>query len=133
MANLSQIQLLINLARADGEIAEEEKQYLFNIGIANSIDKQKVEQMLSSDQPEILSKNLSDEERFNLLFKLVQLMKADGKLFKEEIRYCSKIASKLGYREEVIFELMLEVKSGSMKVEDIDKIRNKTREYREDD
>lgn len=131
MANLSQIKLLINLARADGIIADEEKKYLINIGVANNVDKQEIEKMLKTDQSDILPQNISEEERFNLLFKLVQLMKVDGKLFKEEIRYCSKIASRLGYREEVLLELMLEVQSGAMKADDINKIRQKTKEYLE--
>ncbi|MGK7391892.1 MAG: hypothetical protein ACNS60_16195 [Candidatus Cyclobacteriaceae bacterium M2_1C_046] len=131
MANLSQLKLLVNLARADGKIAEEEKQYIFNIGIANNVDKQEVENMLKADQQDQLPVNLSAEERFDILFKLVQLMKVDGKLFEEEIRYCSGIASRLGYREEVIFELMLEVKSGKMKSDDISDIREKTKKFLE--
>lgn len=131
MANLSQLKLLVNLARADGEIAEEEKKYLFNIGIANNVDKKEVEKMLQFDQSENLPENISEEERFNLLFKLVQLMKTDGKIYKEEIRYCSKIASRLGYREEVIFELMLKVKSGTMKLDDISDIKENIKKYLE--
>lgn len=129
MADISQLKLLINLARADGEIAKEEKKYLFNIGLANNIDTLEVEKMLQTDQTEVVSENLAEEQRFNLLFKLVQLMKVDGKLYKEEIRYCSKICSKLGYKEEALFELMLEVKSGSMEADDINKLRQKLKQY----
>ena len=97
--------------------------------MANNIDGLEVEKMLKSDQSEVVPQNLEEEQRFNLLFKLVQLMKVDGKLYKEEIRYCSKICSKLGYKEEALFELMLEVKSGSMATDDIKIIRERLKQY----
>jgi hypothetical protein len=38
-------------------------------------------------------------------------MKIDERLYKDEIQYCSRVASKLGYDENVMFELMLHVRS----------------------
>jgi hypothetical protein len=39
-------------------------------------------------------------------------MKIDERLYQEEIKFCSKIAARLGYEQDVLFELMLKVKSG---------------------
>ena len=49
-------------------------------------------------------------------------MKIDERLYKEEIKYCSQVASKLGYKQEVMFELMLKV-SITMKKAEIDSLR----------
>ena len=38
-------------------------------------------------------------------------MKADGKLYLEEIKFCSKVAAKLGYNEAVMYDLITEVYS----------------------
>jgi hypothetical protein len=48
---------------------------------------------------------LDEEERFELLYDVVQLMKIDNKIFNEEILYCQQIAMKLGYPLEAIMEL----------------------------
>jgi hypothetical protein len=38
-------------------------------------------------------------------------MKIDGRLYKEEIQYCARMAVNLGYDEEVLTELMLKIYS----------------------
>lgn len=129
MADQSQLKLLINLARIDGQIADDEIKYLKNIGKAHNIDTNQIMLMLQSNHDEKLKINMNDEERLDLLINLVQLMKCDGKLYKEEIKYCSKIASRLGFKEEVMFELMLTVKSGTMKSDTVTELRNETKKY----
>jgi hypothetical protein len=61
----------------------------------------------------IIPDNLSEEQRFNYIFSLVQLMKIDERLYQEEIKYCSRISSRLGYSQEVMFELLIHVKATS--------------------
>ncbi|QLH32406.1 MAG: hypothetical protein HWD62_08170 [Cyclobacteriaceae bacterium] len=41
-------------------------------------------------------------------------MKLDERLYQEEIKFCANTAAKLGYKPEVMFELMLKVKSTEM-------------------
>ena len=111
MASIQQLKLLINLARVDGEVAEKERQYILNIGQANHLLVAEILPLFSSEHPMVVPQNLSEEQTFDYIFRLVQLMKIDEKIYKDEIKYCAKIAATLGYREEVMFELMLKVKT----------------------
>ncbi len=54
---------------------------------------------------------LSDDQRYDYLYNVVQLMKIDGRIYKEEIKFCARIASRLGYDEHVLSELILKIYS----------------------
>lgn len=110
MAHLEHLKLLVNLARIDGDMAEREKVYITNIGKANGFPESSVSTLFYQSHDIIIPDNLTDEQKFNYIFSLVQLMKIDERLYQEEIKFCSKIASRLGYGQEVMFELMLQVK-----------------------
>jgi hypothetical protein len=50
-------------------------------------------------------------------------------MYKEEIMFCSKIASRLGYSEEVMFDLMLHVKAASMRKDELATLKELTEKY----
>ena len=108
---LPQLKLLINLAKIDGEMADKEVRYITNIGLANGIPLTEITPLFNQYHATIIPNNLSDKERFDCIFNLVQLMKIDEKLYKEEIRYCAKVASNLGYDQTVLFDLMLNIRT----------------------
>ncbi len=113
MALLEQLKLLVNLSRIDGEMAEREKSYITNIGKANGFPESSVATLFYNTHEVIIPDNLTPDQKFNYIFSLVQLMKIDERLYKEEIKFCSSVASKLGYNEQAMFELMLNVKNTS--------------------
>ena len=47
----------------------------------------------------------SEDQKFENLYLLIQLMKSDGQVFKSEIHYCEEIAERLGYKKAVVGEL----------------------------
>jgi hypothetical protein len=55
-------------------------------------------------------------------------MKIDERLYKDEIRYCSKVAARLGYDEAVMFELMLHVRS-VMEDNELEALKTLTEKY----
>jgi hypothetical protein len=111
MALFDQLKLLVNLARIDGDMAEREKLYITNIGKANGFPESSVSTLFYQSHEIIIGDHLTDEQRFNYIYSLVQLMKIDERLYQDEIKFCSKIAARLGYGQEVMFELMLKVKA----------------------
>ena len=111
MALLQQLQLLVNLARIDGDMAEREKKYISTIGLANGFPESAVSTLFYTSHEVIIPDNLTPDQKFNYIFSLVQLMKIDERLYKEEIKFCSSIAARLGYSQEVMFEMMLNVKN----------------------
>lgn len=129
MASIQQLKLLINLARVDGTVAEKERQYIINIGQANHMLIAEILPLFSIEHPTAVPKNLSEDQKFDYIFKLVQLMKIDEKLYKEEIKYCAQVAATIGYREEVLFELMLKVKSATMSDDEMESLKKLTATY----
>jgi hypothetical protein len=45
---------------------------------------------------------------------MVQLMKADEKMFREELLFCKKMAENLGYDPQALFDMLLHVTAGEM-------------------
>lgn len=128
MTHLSQLKLLINLAQIDGEVGEKERNYIFNIGRANGLAEIVVEPLFGTSHALIVPDNLNNAQKFDYIFSLVQLMKIDERLYQDEIRYCSKVAAKLGYDEAVMFDLMLHVRA-VMEVNELDALKKLTEKY----
>jgi uncharacterized membrane protein YebE (DUF533 family) len=126
--SLLQIKSLINLARIDGDIAERERAYILNIGQANSIKPGEILPLFTSPPVEILPDGMTNDQKFKHLFSLVQLMKIDERMYREEIKYCSHVAAKLGYDEQVMFDLMLHV-SASMAEAEVKALEELTQKY----
>ena len=117
MDTLGRLKTLINLAKSDGSLAEEERQHILAIGQANHYMVAEILPLFSADDfaPKLVAR--SADEKAGLLLEVVQLMQIDDKIFKAEIRYCAHVVARLGYREEVVFELMLQahdLKPGDM-------------------
>lgn len=129
MSALTQLKLLISLAQIDGKVAERERNYITNIGMANSLSQNDIEQLLEQRHQLIIPKELSDDEKFEYIFSLVQLMKIDERMYKEEMLFCTKIAENLGYDSQVMFELLLHVKPGVMEKDEIINLKEVTQKH----
>ena len=129
MSALTQLKLLISLAQIDGKVAERERNYISNIGRANDVSQNDIEQLLDQRHQLIIPKELSDDEKFEYIFSLVQLMKIDERMYKEEMMFCSKIADNLGYDTQVMFELLLHVKAGVMEKDEIINLKGITQKH----
>lgn len=124
MPVLPQMKLLISLAQIDGKVAERERNYIINIGRANGIYPDEVEPLLNQRHELIIPDGLTDDQKFSYIFSLIQLMKIDERMYREELRFCGKIATNLGYRSEVLFDLLLHVKSFEMTAAEMAEIRD---------
>ncbi|MFT7035123.1 MAG: putative tellurite resistance protein B-like protein [Cyclobacteriaceae bacterium] len=100
-----QLKVLAILAKADGEIDEKELKLMEKIGNAHDMSIEDIHEAIASPGNVKDLSELDEEERFELLYDVVQLMKIDNKIFNEEILYCQQIAMKLGYPLEAIMEL----------------------------
>ncbi|MCU0383579.1 MAG: TerB family tellurite resistance protein [Cyclobacteriaceae bacterium] len=123
------MKLLINLARIDGEVGPREKQYIKNIGLANQFPADDIDLLFEQRHELIVPDNLNNDQKFDYIFSLVQLMKIDERMYKEEIMFCSKIAARLGYNEEVMFDLMLHVKTAVMGKDEMETLKQLTEKF----
>ncbi len=129
MSALAQLKLLISLAQIDGKVAERERNYITNIGRANGVPLGDITALLDQRHALIIPKDLSDDQKFEYIFSLVQLMKIDERMYKEEMLFCSKIAENLGYENQVMFELLLHVKAGIMEKDEIINLKEITQKH----
>jgi uncharacterized tellurite resistance protein B-like protein len=100
-----QLNVLINLAASDSKVAEKEAKVIYMIGKANGVTKEEVDSMLKSPKPIGDLSSFSEDQKFENLYHLIQLMKSDGQVFKSEVHFCEEIAEKLGYKKGVVMEL----------------------------
>jgi uncharacterized tellurite resistance protein B-like protein len=100
-----QLNVLINLAASDSKVAEKESKVIHMIGKANGIAKEEVDSMLKAPMPIGDLTTFSEDQKFENLYHLIQLMKSDGQVFKSEVHFCENIAEKLGYKKGVVMEL----------------------------
>ena len=129
MSPIQQLKLLVNLARADGNFDEKERQYIITIGQANHLLVAEILPLISTSEDPIVPANLTAEEKFDCIFSLIQLMKIDEKIYQNEIQYCAKVASALGYRQEVLVELMLKIKTLAMEKDEVETLKKLTATY----
>lgn len=131
MIVLEQLKLLVNLSRIDGEMAPRERTYITNIGKAHGFPESSVETLFYGNHETFIATNLTNDQRFEYLFNLVQLMKLDERLYQEEIKFCAATASKLGYKPDVMFEMLTYVKSTEMNEEEINALKKVATKYLE--
>jgi hypothetical protein len=129
MPALNQMKLLISLAQIDGTVAPRERNYIINIGRANNFYPDQVVPLFDQRHNLIIPEDLSDDQKFDYLFSLVQLMKIDERMYREEIMFCSKIAATLGYDQQVMFELLLHVKAVAMTEEEVAELKKLVQKY----
>lgn len=129
MNDLSRMKLLINLAKIDGQVADKEKNYLINIGRANGIYPDEIYPLFTQSHEVLVPADMTDDQKFDLIFSLIQLMKLDERMYREEIAFCGQVASRLGYDKQAMFELLSQVKSAGMNASELDSLKKLTQNF----
>lgn len=100
-----QLNVLINMAASDSKVADREAKVIHMIGKANGLSKEDVDSMLRKPTPIGDLSSFTEDQKFENLYHLIQLMKSDGQVFKSEIHFCEEIAERLGYKKGVVAEM----------------------------
>ena len=125
-----QLNILIQLATIDGTLATKERKLSEHIAKINNIDEEQIKELLNQPEPIPDLQHLSDDERFEYLYMVIQLMKVDGQVFKSEIVFCEEIAEKLGYKKKVVSELSKNIYSDPSITADREMLINKASKFR---
>ncbi|MBT1707447.1 TerB family tellurite resistance protein [Fulvivirgaceae bacterium PWU5] len=125
----AELNVLINLAASDRKVADRESKLIQIIAKANGISKEEVDTMLSNPQPIGNISSLTNDEKFEHLYHLIQLMKMDGQVFRSEIVFCEQIADKLGFKKTVVGEISQHVYSDPSITADRDMVKQKAIKY----
>ena len=125
----AELNVLINLAASDRNVAERESKLIHLIGKANGISRQDVDTLLSSPQPIGDINSLTADEKFEHLYHLIQLMKMDGQVFRAEVVFCEQIAERLGFKKGVVAEISQHVYSDPSITADRDMVKTKAMKF----
>ncbi len=125
----SQLSVLINLAKIDGDFAGEEKSLIFMIGKANGINEKEVLDLVENPEPLPALSTMTDDDRFEYLYNIVQLMKIDNQVYLSEIKFCEELAEKLGYKKSVISALSARVFSDPTITSDRDSLKKAIKKH----
>lgn len=131
----SQMSVLIQLSLIDNELSQKEKRMVYTLGKANKMPEKEIEEILSHhlrnarhELPNLA--NLSDDDKFEYLFNIVQLMKVDKHIYLSEIRFCEELAKKLGYKKSVVSEMSAKIFSDSAVAADRELLRSIVAKHR---
>ncbi len=125
----AELNVLINLAASDKNVSEKEAKLIQAIGKANGIPAEEIKQMMQNPSPINNLSALTNEEKFEHLYYLIQLMKMDGQVFRSEVVFCEEIAEKLGYKRSVVGEISQHVYSDPSITADREMIRKKADKF----
>ena len=129
MEALNQLKLLISLAQIDGVVASREKNFIVNIGRANNLSTDQIDSLFERSHNIVLPQDLTDDEKFSYLISMVQLMKIDERMYKEELIFCRTIATTLGYESHALAELLVHVTSDAMPDAEIAALKSGVQKY----
>jgi len=105
-AHKSHIMNLVQLAKADGKISKSESGLLVKIGERNGVSAEEVFEMVDASDDFFYKKPENDEQRFDQLYDLVEMMRIDGEVSPKEVEYTIEIAEKMGIRKAVAWILV---------------------------
>jgi uncharacterized membrane protein YebE (DUF533 family) len=125
----SELNVLINLAASDSNVAARESKLIHTIGTANGISKEEIDTLLRNPTPIGGIATLTDDEKFEHLYHLIQLMKMDGQVFRSEIVFCEHIAEKLGFKKGVVAEISQHVYSDPTITADREMVKTKAMKF----
>ena len=125
----NQLNVLIQLASSDNLVADKEAKLIHMIAKVNGIPLEEVDEMIKNPVPIGDLTNLTEDQKFEYLYNVVQLMKIDGQVFKSEIVFCEEVASKLGYKKGVIGELSSRIFSDPSITADRRMLQSKASKY----
>ena len=124
-----ELSLMIQLAISDNELAEREEKLIYNLGKLHGVSEEEIKNLIKNPEPIGPVETLSNDEKFQFLYVVIQMMKVDGQIFKAEIEFCRDLAEKLGFKRAVIGELSARIYSDPSITSDRDQLRKTAFNY----
>jgi uncharacterized membrane protein YebE (DUF533 family) len=131
MSIQAHLSTLVQLAAIDGHMDKSEKEHIYMLGKANNVSKEEIDE-LTKEPIDILPEvgTMTEDEKFNLLYDIVQLMKIDSQVYLSEIKFCEDLAEKLGFKKKVISALSSRIYSDPAITANIESLKKAVAKYR---
>ena len=129
MIALEKLNLLVNLAMADGNLAPDERQFIINIGSAHGYPESSVETLFYESHRVVIPEKINNEQRLDYAVALIQLMLLDKKMYLKEIEFCSDIIEKLGFEKRFVYKLIDMIGDQPTNPKALEEIRKEAHKY----
>ena len=129
MSIKSKLSVLVQLANIDDDFAGEEKSLIYMIGKANGVTEEEIDGLVENPEPLPPLSTMTEDDKFEYLFHLVQLMKIDSQVFLSEIKFCEELAEKLGFKRSVISALSSRIYSDPAISADVSSLKRAMKKY----
>ena len=97
--------MLVILALEDGNFHPREEKFIRDIARANCISEEILSQIIADRAPIGDLSSLTYDDKFEMLYNLLVMMKVDRVVMDKEIMFIQKIAFNLGFQLSAIMEL----------------------------
>ena len=124
-----QLNILVQLASSDGKMDDKEMSLIKTLAEAHDLSKEDIDDLIRDPKPIANLEYLSQDQKFEFLYNVIQLMKADGQVFKSEIVFCEDMAERLGYNRKVVAELSSKIYSDPTITADRTLLKEKAKKY----
>ena len=94
-----QLNILIQLAIADKHFSDLERAKIFEIAKIKGFSQESVKELIINPEPIGSFGALSENQKFEYLYSIIDLMLIDKKIFESEVNFCRDIAIKLGFKK----------------------------------
>lgn len=113
----SHLHNLIALAKADGQLHEDEEKLIYKIGEHYGLKDRQIASLIVSTKSREVHVPESHLDKMNQMYDLLLMVHADKVVEKREIEFCEHIAELFGFKKELV-TFMLEQFEGSNPVGD---------------
>ena len=129
------LEVLLKLAMVDENFDDQERKMIGMIAKANGVDQEVMDELILSALKDKTDSRvplpvLSDDEKFEYLYNIVQLMKIDSKVYLSEINFCEDMAVRLGFNKKVIGRLSRQIFSDPSITTDKDKLKSAVMKFK---
>lgn len=111
-ANREYIKGLVALAKCDNKIAKSEIECIYKIGEKKGLSRTDIYSIMRENQSGKLIIPESMDDRFEMLYDMIDVMLADGIIDDQEMDFCIDLAEKLGVRSATCGVLVTKMTSG---------------------
>lgn len=100
------VSLLVKQAIADEKITYEEKSYLNYAAKSLHLEESEIQHIIKSPDSFNISPPPDEDKRLTILYYLLFMMRADSNVDIKEEELCFKIGFQMGFREEMVADLV---------------------------
>lgn len=101
-SDFSHIKNLVLLANADGDLSQDEVKVIMEIGMKDKgMSQSEVRDVISDTEEQRLNIPKSEHEKLEQIYDLVLVMLSDGIIENSEVKFCTEVAEKFGFRKTI--------------------------------